>query len=140
MQRLTTELHTSILANSYRPKARKLRDEPRQNSKVRIFTAYRDELLISTKAVYALMWDVLLRRLGAAVNTAGEPGSELKADGLDYVDIFYHHRMVTGDTPLEETWCALAGGSCKRKGARGARAVGLSNYNGENNLSVRQRS
>lgn len=46
--------------------------------------------------------------------------------GLDYVDIFYHHRMDP-ETPLEETMGALATAVCQGK----ALYVGLSNYDGE---------
>ena len=85
---------------------------------------YRDELIISTKAGY-LMWDGPYRRLGQPQVSAGQPGPELQRMGLDYVDIFYHHRMDP-NTPLEETMGALA------QAVRSGKALyaGLSNYDG----------
>ncbi len=89
------------------------------------FTAYRDELLISTKAGY-LMWDGPYGDWGSRKYLLASLDQSLKRMGLDYVDIFYHHRM-DADTPLEETMGALAQAVASGK----ALYVGLSNYNGE---------
>lgn len=89
------------------------------------FTAYRDELLISTKAGY-LMWDGPYGDWGSRKYLLASLDQSLKRMGLDYVDIFYHHRM-DADTPLEETMGALARAVASGK----ALYAGLSNYNGE---------
>lgn len=89
------------------------------------FAAYRDELLISTKAGY-LMWDGPYGDWGSRKYLLASLDQSLKRMGLDYVDIFYHHRMDK-DTPLEETMSALAQAVASGK----ALYVGLSNYNGE---------
>lgn len=86
---------------------------------------YRDELLISTKAGY-LMWDGPYGDWGSRKYLLASLDQSLKRMGLDYVDIFYHHRMDK-DTPLEETMGALAQAVASGK----ALYVGLSNYNGE---------
>ena len=86
---------------------------------------YRDELLISTKAGY-LMWDGPYGDWGSRKYLLASLDQSLKRMGLDYVDIFYHHRMDK-DTPLEETMSALAQAVASGK----ALYVGLSNYNGE---------
>ncbi len=89
------------------------------------FAPYRDELLISTKAGY-LMWDGPYGDWGSRKYLLASLDQSLKRMGLDYVDIFYHHRMDK-DTPLEETMGALAQAVASGK----ALYVGLSNYNGE---------
>lgn len=68
--------------------------------------AYRDELLISTKAGYE-MWDGPYGNWGSRKYLLASLDQSLRRMGLDYVDIFYHHRMDP-DTPLEETMGALA--------------------------------
>jgi L-glyceraldehyde 3-phosphate reductase len=88
------------------------------------FRAYRDELLISTKAGY-LMWDGPYGDWGSRKYLLASLDQSLQRMGLDYVDIFYHHRMDP-DTPLEETMGALAQAVTSGK----ALYVGLSNYNG----------
>ena len=65
-------------------------------------SAYRDEMLISTKAGY-LMWDGPYGDWGSRKYLLASLDQSLKRMGLEYVDIFYHHRMDP-DTPLEE-WC-----------------------------------
>lgn len=86
---------------------------------------YRDEMLISTKAGY-LMWDGPYGDWGSRKYLLSSLDQSLKRMGLEYVDIFYHHRMDS-QTPLEETMGALAQAvSCGK-----ALYVGLSNYNGE---------
>ena len=82
------------------------------------FKPYRDEMIISTKAGYT-MWE----------GPYGDWGSRkyllASLEGLEYVDIFYHHRMDP-NTPLEETMGAL------EQAVRSGKAlyVGLSNYDG----------
>ena len=88
-------------------------------------SAYRDELLISTKAGYD-MWEGPYGNWGSRKYLLASLDQSLKRMGLEYVDIFYHHRMDP-DTPLEETMGALAQAVTSGK----ALYVGLSNYNGE---------
>lgn len=86
---------------------------------------YRDELLISTKAGY-LMWDGPYGDWGSRKYLIASLDRSLQRMGLDYVDIFYHHRPDP-ETPLEETMGALS--SIVQSGK--ALYVGLSNYSGE---------
>lgn len=88
------------------------------------FRPYRDELIISTKAGY-LMWDGPYGDWGSRKHLLAGLDKSLQRMGLDYVDIFYHHRMDPA-TPLEETMEALA--QAVRSGK--ALYVGLSNYDG----------
>lgn len=88
------------------------------------FSAYRDELLISTKAGYD-MWPGPYGNWGSRKYLIASLDASLKRLGLDYVDIFYHHRMDP-ETPLEETMGALD--SIVKSGK--ALYVGLSNYDG----------
>ena len=85
---------------------------------------YRDELIISTKAGY-LMWDGPYGDWGSRKYLLASLDQSLQRMGLDYVDIFYHHRMDP-NTPLEETMGAL------EQAVRSGKAlyVGLSNYDG----------
>lgn len=85
---------------------------------------YRDELLISTKAGFD-MWKGPYGNWGSRKYLIASLDQSLKRLGLDYVDIFYHHRMDP-ETPLEETMGALD--SIVRSGK--ALYVGLSNYDG----------
>lgn len=87
--------------------------------------AYRDELLISTKAGYD-MWKGPYGNWGSRKYLLASLDQSLKRMKLEYVDIFYHHRMDP-ETPLEETMGALAQAVSSGK----ALYVGLSNYNGE---------
>ncbi|QFK71374.1 L-glyceraldehyde 3-phosphate reductase [Pradoshia sp. D12] len=89
------------------------------------FAAYRDELIISTKAGYD-MWDGPYGNWGSRKYLIASLDQSLKRMGLEYVDIFYHHRMDP-HTPLEETMNALA--QIVRSGK--ALYVGLSNYDGK---------
>lgn len=89
------------------------------------FTSYRDELIISTKAGYR-MWDGPYGEWGSRKYLIASLDQSLKRMGLEYVDIFYHHRMDP-DTPLEETMLALD--QIVKSGK--ALYVGLSNYDGE---------
>lgn len=83
---------------------------------------YRDELVISTKAGYT-MWKGPYGDWGSKKYLVASLDQSLKRMGLDYVDIFYHHRMDP-ETPLWETMDALAG--IVRQGK--ALYVALSNY------------
>ena len=111
------------LANNYGPNpgsaernlGRILREE---------LSAYRDELVISTKAGYE-MWDGPYGNWGSRKYLLASLDQSLQRLGLPYVDIFYHHRMDP-DTPLEETMSALAQTVTSGK----ALYVGLSNYDG----------
>ena len=86
---------------------------------------YRDELIITTTAGYD-MWEGPYGNWGSRKYLLASLDQSLKRMGLDYVDIFYHHRMDP-ETPLEETMGALATAVCQGK----ALYVGLSNYDGE---------
>ncbi len=86
---------------------------------------YRDEILISTKAGY-YMWPGPYGDHGSRKYLLASLDQSLKRLGVDYVDIFYHHRMDP-ETPLEETCGALA--QAVRSGK--ALYIGLSNYDGE---------
>ncbi len=86
---------------------------------------YRDELIISTKAGYD-MWEGPYGNWGSRKYLLASLDQSLKRLGLDYVDIFYHHRMDP-DTPLEETMGALAQAVTSGK----ALYAGISNYDGK---------
>lgn len=88
-------------------------------------SAYRDEMIISTKAGYG-MWEGPYGDWGSRKYLIASIDQSLKRMGLEYVDIFYHHRMDP-ETPLEETMEALA--QIVRSGK--ALYVGISNYTGE---------
>lgn len=85
----------------------------------------RDELIISTKAGYD-MWEGPYGNWGSRKYLLASLDQSIKRLGLDYVDIFYHHRPDP-DTPLEETMGALAHAVSSGK----ALYAGLSNYSGE---------
>lgn len=87
--------------------------------------AYRDELVISSKAGY-YMWPGPYGEWGSKKNLVSSLDQSLKRMGLDYVDIFYSHRPDP-DTPFEETMAALD--QIVRSGK--ALYVGLSNYSAE---------
>lgn len=89
------------------------------------FAPYRDEMIISTKAGYD-MWPGPYGEWGSRKYLLASLDQSLKRLGLDYVDIFYHHRMDP-NTPLEETMGALKTAVDSGK----VLYVGLSNYNGE---------
>ena len=91
----------------------------------RDFRPYRDELIISTKAGYH-MWNGPYGEWGSRKYLVSSLDQSLKRLGLDYVDIFYHHRPDP-QTPLEETMGALD--AVVRSGK--ALYVGISNYNAE---------
>ncbi|MNW39150.1 L-glyceraldehyde 3-phosphate reductase [compost metagenome] len=112
------------LANNYGPPAgsaeetfgRILRDD---------FMPYRDEMIISTKAGY-YMWPGPYGEWGSKKYLVSSLDQSLTRMGLDYVDIYYHHRPDP-DTPLEETMAALD--LLVRQGK--ALYVGISNYSPE---------
>ena len=87
--------------------------------------AYRDEMIISTKAGYT-MWEGPYGDFGSRKYLLASLDASLKRLGIDYVDVFYHHRPDP-DTPLEETMGALDQAVKSGK----ALYAGLSNYNGE---------
>lgn len=89
------------------------------------FRPYRDEMIISSKAGYG-MWDGPYGDWGSRKYLVSSLDQSLKRMGLDYVDIFYHHRPDP-DTPLEETMRALD--FIVRSGR--ALYVGISNYKPE---------
>lgn len=89
------------------------------------FAAYRDEMIISTKAGY-LMWPGPYGEWGSRKYLLSSLDQSLKRMGLDYVDIFYSHRFDP-DTPLEETMGALD------QAVRFGKALyaGISSYNSQ---------
>ncbi len=89
------------------------------------FAHYRDELLITTKAGYD-MWEGPYGDHGSRKYLMASIDQSLRRMKLDYVDIFYHHRMDK-ETPLEETLTALA--DIVRSGK--ALYAGVSNYDKE---------
>lgn len=89
------------------------------------FLPYRDELIISSKAGYT-MWDGPYGDWGSRKYLIASLNQSLKRMGLEYVDIFYHHRPDP-ETPLEETMQALD--TVVRQGK--ALYVGISNYPAE---------
>lgn len=96
------------------------------------FGGYRDEMVISTKAGYD-MWPGPYGNFGSKKYLVASLDQSLQRMGLDYVDIFYHHRPDP-DTPLEETVRALDG--IVRAGK--ALYVGISNYNKEQTIAAAQ--
>ena len=111
------------LANNYGPKAGSAEENFGRIMKEH-FRPYRDEMVISTKAGY-YMWPGPYGDHGSRKYLISSLDQSLKRLGLDYVDIFYHHRMDP-DTPLEETMGALD--QIVKSGK--ALYVGLSNYDG----------
>ncbi|HKN02600.1 MAG TPA: L-glyceraldehyde 3-phosphate reductase [Buttiauxella sp.] len=89
------------------------------------FLPYRDELIISSKAGYT-MWEGPYGDWGSRKYLISSLDQSLKRMGLEYVDIFYHHRPDP-ETPLEETMRALD--TVVRQGK--ALYVGISNYPAE---------
>ena len=89
------------------------------------FKPYRDEIIVSTKAGYG-MWPGPYGDHGSRKYLIASLDQSLKRLGLDYVDIFYHHRPDP-DTPMEETARALD--HIVRSGK--ALYVGVSNYSAE---------
>ncbi|WP_026995942.1 L-glyceraldehyde 3-phosphate reductase [Flectobacillus major] len=96
------------------------------------FALYRDELIISTKAGYT-MWEGPYGDWGSKKYLVSSLDQSLKRMGLDYVDIFYHHRPDP-ETPLEETMAALD--LIVRQGK--ALYAGISNYGAEDTAKAAQ--
>ena len=94
------------------------------------FSVYRDELIISTKAGWG-MWPGPYGDLGSRKYLIASLDQSLKRMGLDYVDIFYHHRP-NPDTPVEESMSALD--QIVRQGK--ALYVGISSYSAEDTLKA----
>ncbi len=92
--------------------------------------AYRDELIISTKAGYT-MWEGPYGDWGSKKYLTASLDQSLKRMGLDYVDIFYHHRPDP-ETPIEETAHALD--LIVRRGK--ALYIGISNYSPEQTARI----
>lgn len=112
------------LANNYGPPAGSAEENFGQILK-KDLTPYRDEMIISTKAGY-YMWPGPYGEWGSKKNLVASLDQSLKRMGLDYVDIYYHHRPDP-NTPLEETMAALD--LIVRQGK--ALYVGISNYRPE---------
>ena len=94
------------------------------------FRPYRNELIISTKAGYD-MWPGPYGDHGSRKYLLSSLDASLERMGIDYVDIFYHHRPDL-DTPIEETAGALAQAVQSGK----ALYVGVSNYPGERTTAM----
>jgi L-glyceraldehyde 3-phosphate reductase len=94
------------------------------------FAAHRDELLVSTKAGYD-MWPGPYGDFGSRKYLLASLDQSLTRMGLDYVDIFYSHR-VDPDTPMEETAGALASAVAQGK----ALYVGISSYSSKRTLRM----
>ena len=112
------------LANNYGPPAGAAEENFGRILK-KDFSGYRDELVISSKAGF-MMWDGPYGDWGSKKYLVSSLDQSLSRMGLDYVDIFYHHRPDP-DTPLEETMQALD--LIVKQGK--ALYVGISNYDAE---------
>jgi L-glyceraldehyde 3-phosphate reductase len=119
------------LANNYGPPAGSAEETFGQILQADL-KPYRDELVISSKAGY-YMWPGPYGEWGSRKYLVSSLDQSLKRMGLDYVDIFYHHRPDP-DTPLEETMAALD--YIVRSGR--ALYVGLSNYKPEQTKQAAQ--
>ncbi len=117
------------LANNYGPEAGSAEENFGRILK-KDLGRYRDELIISTKAGYG-MWDGPYGDGGSRKYLMASLDQSLQRMGLDYVDIFYHHRPDP-ETPLEETVTALA--DIVKSGK--ALYVGISNYNLEQTQAI----
>lgn len=112
------------LANNYGPESGSAEKNFGKIWKEELY-CYRDELIISTKAGYD-MWQGPYGDWGSRKYLLSSLDQSLNRMGLEYVDIFYHHRMDP-ETPLEETMGALDQAVKSGK----ALYAGLSNYDGE---------
>ncbi|KAA0968860.1 L-glyceraldehyde 3-phosphate reductase [Aureimonas fodinaquatilis] len=117
------------LANNYGPPAGSAEENMGRWMQLD-FQPYRDELLISTKAGWN-MWPGPYGNFGSRKYLIASLDQSLKRMGLDYVDIFYHHRPDP-DTPLEETMGALD--QIVRSGK--ALYVGVSSYSADMTLKA----
>ena len=96
------------------------------------FSAYRDELIITSKAGYD-MWPGPYGNWGSRKCLIASADQSLKRLGLEYVDIFYHHRMDP-ETPIEESMGALA--QIVKSGK--ALYAGISNYDKESTRKAQE--
>lgn len=112
------------LANNYGPEAGSAEETFGRVLK-RDLAGHRDELIISTKAGYR-MWPGPYGEGGSRKYMLSSLDQSLKRMGLDYVDIFYHHRP-TADVPLEESMSALSDAVKQGK----ALYVGVSSYDAD---------
>jgi L-glyceraldehyde 3-phosphate reductase len=112
------------LANNYGPTAGSAEENFGKILKYDLAN-YRDEMIISTKAGYG-MWPGPYGDFGSKKYLVASLDQSLKRMGLEYVDVFYHHRWDP-ETPLEETMGALE--LIYKQGK--ALYIGVSNYNGE---------
>ena len=112
------------LANNYGPPPGRAEENFGKILREHLYS-YRNQMVISTKAGYT-MWNGPYGDGGSRKYLISSLDESLKRLGLDYVDIFYHHRP-DGETPLFETMWAL--NDIVKSGK--ALYVGLSNYNGE---------
>ena len=96
------------------------------------FSAYRDELIITSKAGYD-MWPGPYGNWGSRKYLIASADQSLKRLGLEYVDIFYHHRMDP-ETPIEESMGALA--QIVKSGK--ALYAGISNYDKESTRKAQE--
>ena len=110
------------LANNYGPPAGSA-EETFGRALKQDLLPYRDEMVVTTKAGYH-MWQGPYGEWGSKKYLVSSLDQSLKRMGLDYVDVFYHHRPDP-ETPLEETMAALD--LIVRQGK--ALYVGISNYN-----------
>ncbi len=117
------------LANNYGPPAGSAEENFGRILKADL-KPYRDELIISSKAGY-YMWEGPYGEWGSKKYLVSSLDQSLKRMGLEYVDIFYHHRPDP-DTPLEETMAALD--HLVRQGK--ALYAGISNYSAEQTLKA----
>lgn len=113
------------LANNYGAPARGKAEENFGAVLASDLASYRDQLFISTKAGYDC-WPGPYGNWGSRKYLMSSLDASLKRMGLDYVDVFYHHRPDP-DTPLEETMGALSDMVLQGK----ALYVGISNYEAE---------
>lgn len=116
------------LANNYGPPAGAA--EQNFGKILKELSAWRDSLVISSKAGY-YMWEGPYGEWGSKKHITASIDQSLKRTGLDYFDIFYHHRP-DDNTPLEETAAALD--LIVRQGK--ALYIGISNYNGEQTQKI----
>lgn len=134
---MTDMIHTAFdngithfdLANNYGPYAGSAEENFGRIMKNDMFP-YRDEMIISTKAGYQ-MWDGPYGDYGSRKSLVASIDQSLKRMGLDYVDIFYHHRPDP-QTPLQETAAALD--YIVRSGK--ALYVGISNYDAQRTMEL----
>ncbi len=117
------------LANNYGPEPGSAETRFGQILKKQ-FSSHRDEMIISSKAGY-LMWPGPYGDFGSRKYLLASCDQSLKRMGLEYVDIFYHHRPDP-NTPLEETMGALATLVAQGK----ALYVGISNYHAKDAMKA----